>query len=179
MKFNDIFQTLPTATPATIANELNIKCSRVANVTRVTDSNNDYDLYGLSITYLSKLAGDDWPTMMNDPYKLRAFAKLVSKRLEREKGIRPANYTKKAKCSHCGDIWIFENSTENIINCPWCYNRRDGKLIPRPYEVACSDCQHFIKNQYTSSGVGECIKGVNKTACFAFSKRRCNFYLSK
>lgn len=115
-------------------------------------------------------------TTKNSHKETYMFAKLIVEKQQREKGIKPAHYTKKGHCKRCGDVWIFENAPSRFEGCPWCINRKTGKPIPRPYKVKCLDCKYFIVNQHSMAGIGDCKLSVNNNACFGFRKRDCKYF---
>lgn len=48
-------------------------------------------------------------------------------------------------------------SSEKVLGCPWCLNRRAGRPIPRPEWVCCSDCEHFNRTEHPR--LGHCSAG--------------------
>ena len=60
-----------------------------------------------------------------------AYIQALSMRMERDAGVVPAAYTTAAHCEGCGLVWLWPGA-ERVQACPWCWNRRQGRSIPRP-----------------------------------------------
>jgi hypothetical protein len=86
---------------------------------------------------------------------LSAFARSLVQRREMDQGKRPAHYTERATCKHCGPIWLWFSG--EVLGCPWCWNRAADKPIPRPCSVQCGDCIHFERIDHPH--LGHCAKG--------------------
>lgn len=65
---------------------------------------------------------------------LTAFARAVRDRRLREQGERPPGWDSPAYCAGCGRVWLWE--PVEVQGCPWCFNRVQGRSIPRPDAVA-------------------------------------------
>jgi len=72
---------------------------------------------------------------------LHAFARSLVQRRDMAQGKRPAHYTERATCKHCGLMWLCFSG--EVLGCPWCWNRAAGKPMPRPCSVQCGECVHF------------------------------------
>ena len=83
-----------------------------------------------SLEEIKRKAGADWDEIANDPTQLKAFAELLMIAEMRERGIVPDHYTTTTECIHCGPVPIFEGLPEEVLGCPWCFNRIKGLPIP-------------------------------------------------
>jgi hypothetical protein len=81
------------------------------------------NLHGQNIPELMELAGDDWPECEANPAVLEAFARTVSVRKLRERGIRPDSYKQLSTCEQCGPIWLWQGAPGRVQGCVWCFNR--------------------------------------------------------
>lgn len=66
-----------------------------------------------------------------DDRLLGAYLLALAMRVEREACTIPAAYTIPAHCEGCGPVWLWPGA-ERVQACPWCWNRRAGRSIPRP-----------------------------------------------
>ncbi len=73
---------------------------------------------------------EDWRKGRVSIETLGAFAKSLTQRREMNQGKRPAHYTERATCKHCGPVWLWLSG--EVRSCPWCRNRIAGRPIPRP-----------------------------------------------
>lgn len=80
---------------------------------------------------IQREAGSDWEEIYNDPKQLKAFSELLMIGDMRRDGIVPEHYTSTMECKHCGPVPIFEGVPDNVIGCPWCFNRINDLRIPR------------------------------------------------
>lgn len=108
--------------------------------------------------------------------ELAAYARAMHATAEREAGRVPDGYTVAAHCEACGPVWLFPGA-EHVIACPWCWNRRAKKPIPRP-PVTCGTCAHFIADPINPpAGCGACALGVEygngEHGRHPFTERRC------
>jgi len=62
--------------------------------------------------------------------ELAAFAFSLAQRQEMNQGKRPAHYIQHAICKQCGPVWLW--FTGEVLGCPWCWNRKNNRPIPRP-----------------------------------------------
>ncbi|SCZ52923.1 hypothetical protein SAMN03097708_00832 [Thiohalomonas denitrificans] len=117
----------------------------------------------------------DWQKGKITDDELRGFARLVADRCLIEAGRRPSHYTHPAVCAGCGPVWLWKPM--RVEGCPWCDNRRHGRLIPRPEQVQCRSCKHFTRTG--SPGVGHCMVGQPKTPTnlWESAPRWCNFFV--
>lgn len=89
---------------------------------------------------------------------LRAYALALYATAEREAGRIPPSWNCLAHCEGCGPVWYWMPG--RIAGCPWCWNRRALKPIPRPL-VRCGDCRHFIRDAINpADGGGDCGAGL-------------------
>ncbi len=86
---------------------------------------------------------------------LAVFARSLVQHREMGRGKRPAHYTERATCKHCGPIWLWFSG--EMLGCPWCWNRAVDKPIPRPCPVHCGDCIHFGRIDHPH--LGHCGQG--------------------
>jgi len=128
---------------------------------------------------LEAAAGPDWPAIRENPDALAALRRAMEARRLREQGIPPDDYTQPAHCDGCGPVLLWEGAPARVITCPWCWNRRAGKPVPKPTTeqrdfwerpktrtdktdktpspVTCATCGHFEPNTVGSgAGVGRC-----------------------
>lgn len=92
----------------------------------------------------------EWRRGHISPENLRAFAKSLEERMIMDEGIRPAHYNKQAECLHCGPVWLWVE--RKVLGCPWCWNRKAGKPIPRPVPIKCEDCANFKPTKHPYLG---------------------------
>lgn len=97
----------------------------------------------------------EWRTGHISPENLRAFAKSLVDRRTMDEGLRPVHYNKHAECLHCGPIWLWIE--KKVLGCPWCWNRKAGRPIPRPVPVKCEDCANFKPAPHPY--LGHCASG--------------------
>ena len=64
--------------------------------------------------------------------QLRVYIDAVVERRTRDQGDVPRHYTATTYCRGCGPVWIFEGAPPEVSGCPWCWNRANGRQIPRP-----------------------------------------------
>lgn len=107
---------------------------------------------------------------------LAAYARAMHATAEREAGRVPDGYTVAAQCDGCGPVWLFPGA-ERVKACPWCWNRRAKKPIPRP-PVTCGTCVHFIADPINPpAGCGACALGIEygngEHGRHPFTERRC------
>jgi len=108
---------------------------------------------------------------------LTAFARSLIQRQEMDQGKRPAHYTEHASCKHCGPIWLWFFG--KVDGCPWCWNRKAGKPIPRPVSVHCGNCIHFERTNHPH--LGHCAKGEPEAIAGLWDsdQRYCEHYLPR
>jgi hypothetical protein len=81
---------------------------------------------------LEAAAGPDWPAIRDDADAVAALRRALEVRRLREQGIPPDDYTQPAHCDGCGPVLLWRGAPARVIACPWCWNRRAGKPVPRP-----------------------------------------------
>lgn len=108
---------------------------------------------------------------------LSAFACSQLLRLEMDQGKRPAHYTQRAICKHCGPIWLWFSG--EVLGCPWCWNRTADKPIPRPCTITCGECINFKRIDHPH--LGHCAKGEPEAIAGLWdnSQRNCNWFLPR
>ena len=79
---------------------------------------------------LSKDDIEDWKDDDLSAEILRVFARSLVQQQQMARGERPGHYTEQAICQHCGPVWLWTSG--EVLGCPWCLNRVEGKSIPRP-----------------------------------------------
>lgn len=97
---------------------------------------------------------EDWRNGEIDIDTLAAFTRSLVQRREMDQGIVPDDYTERATCKQCGPVWLW--FAGEVLGCPWCWNRRAGRPIPRPRPVRCADCMHFERTDHPN--LGHCAK---------------------
>ena len=115
------------------------------------------NLHGLTRAELEEAAGEDWPMVRHDPAVLEALAHAVVTRRQREGGECPLHWTEHCECSGCGPVFLWPGSPVRVLGCPWCFNRAEGGLIPRPVAVTCATCRHFRQTDHPH--LGHCAVG--------------------
>ncbi|MBS0194778.1 MAG: hypothetical protein JSR34_11080 [Proteobacteria bacterium] len=61
-----------------------------------------------------------------------AYAHSLRVRAERWLGHVPVGWTLPSLCRGCGPVWLWLGAPSIVLACPWCWNRKDGRPIPRP-----------------------------------------------
>ncbi len=92
-------------------------------------------LRGLTLAELEKAAGEHWAEIENDAVRIEALALAITTRQQRERGEVPANWTQVCECAGCGPVYLWPGSRDRVLGCPWCFNRAEGRPIPRPNVV--------------------------------------------
>ena len=115
------------------------------------------NLHGLTLAELEEAAGEDWPELRDDPTVLQALANAVVTRRQRERGECPPHWTEHCECAGCGPVFLWPGSPARVLGCPWCFNRAEGRAIPRPVAVTCGTCRHF--NRIDHPHLGHCTVG--------------------
>ena len=95
------------------------------------------NLHGLALAELEAIAGEDWAEVRNDPAMLEFLAHAVVTRRQRERGECPPHWTEHCECAGCGSVYLWPGSPARVLGCPWCFNRAEGRPIPRPVTVTC------------------------------------------
>ncbi len=81
---------------------------------------------------LSQQDIEDWYNDKMSINELEAFSSSLVQRKVMDQGKTPSHYTQKAICKWCGPIWLW--ISEEVLGCPWCWNRATGKPISHPFE---------------------------------------------
>lgn len=120
---------------------------------------------------------NDWRKGAISADILTAFTRSLVQRREMDQGKRPDHYTEQATCKHCGPIWLWFN--EEVLGCPWCWNRVADRPIPRPCSIRCGDCIHFERIDHPH--LGHCAKGKPEAIAGIWDtdRRYCDRYLPK
>lgn len=72
---------------------------------------------------------------------LRAYVLMLHESAQRARGARLPSETAAVTCLHCGPVWAapevaavapIVRGAPLLLGCPWCFNRRAGRPIPRP-----------------------------------------------
>ncbi len=118
---------------------------------------------------------EDWRKGEITRDTLAAFARSLVQRREMGRGKRPAHYTERATCKHCGPIWLW--CPGEVLGCPWCWNRMADRPIPRPHAVRCQDCAHFRRTDHPH--LGHCAKDEPEAIAglWDIDRRYCERYL--
>lgn len=138
---------------------------------------------GLSITplevrdSLSSVDIVEWRSGIVSDDVLTAYTKALAQRRLMDQGKRPAHYTERATCRHCGPVWLW--FAGEVLCCPWCWNRSSDMPIPRSHPICCGDCIHFTRIDHPH--LGHCAKGEPEAAAGLWdtSRRGCQRYLMK
>ncbi len=115
------------------------------------------NLHGLTFAELEEAAGEDWPEVRDAPAVLEALAHAVVTRRQREWGECPPHWTERCECAGCGPVFLWPGSPARVLGCPWCFNRAEGRPIPRPVAVTCITCRHFHRIDHPH--LGHCAVG--------------------
>ena len=115
------------------------------------------NLHGLTLAEMEEAAGEDWPEVRDDPAVLEALANAVVTRRQRQRGECPPHWTAHCECAGCGPVFLWPSSPARVLGCPWCFNRAEGRPIPRPVSVTCGTCRNFRRIDH--SHLGQCAVG--------------------
>ena len=113
--------------------------------------------HGLTLAELEEAAGEDWPEVRDDPAVFQALAHAVVTHRQRERGKCPPGWTAHCKCAGCGPVFLWTGSRARVLGCPRCFNRAEGRPIPRPVVVTCGTCRHFRRIEHPH--LGHCAVG--------------------
>jgi hypothetical protein len=113
--------------------------------------------HGLTLAELEEAAGEDWPEVRDEPAMFEALAHAVVTRRQRERSDRPPRWTEHCECAGCGPVFLWPGSPARVLGCPWCFNRAEGRPIPRPVAVTCGACRHFRRIEHPH--LGHCAVG--------------------
>ena len=113
-----------------------ISSQSLSSFHRHNDGGSIPETYGVPLSELQELAGDDWQVLENDHGQLECFAHAVMTRRMRESGLRPPHYIQRSECDRCGPVWLWQGAPDNVSGCPWCFNRINNLMIPRPHHSA-------------------------------------------
>lgn len=80
---------------------------------------------------LSQQDVNDWLENKLCVDELIVFANSLIQHRLMNKGIRPSHYKHQATCKQCGPIWLW--ISEEVLGCPWCWNKATDKPIPCPF----------------------------------------------
>lgn len=61
-----------------------------------------------------------------------AYARALLVRAEREAGRVPNGWTQASECGGCGPVWLWPGAPSPVLACPWCWNRKAGRTMPKP-----------------------------------------------
>lgn len=129
-------------------------CSEVSPPEAAIQSPN---VYGLTMAELREAAGHDWQAVCGDSTMLEALAHAVVTRRQREQGECPPHWTVHCECAGCGPVYLWPGSPPWVLGCPWCFNRAEGRPIPRPVVVTCGTCRHCYR--VPNPHIGHCAAG--------------------
>ncbi|MDP7284407.1 MAG: hypothetical protein QGG61_08500 [Arenicellales bacterium] len=128
-----------------------------SEVSPLAMTNESPSLHGLTLAELEEAAGEDWPAVRDEPAMLEALAHAVVTRRQRERGECPSHWTEHCECAGCGLVLLWPGSPARVLGCPWCFNRAEGRPIPRPVAVTCGACRHFRRIDHPH--LGHCAVG--------------------
>ena len=63
---------------------------------------------------------------------LRAFLRVLARSQRMAAGAVPEGWTHAADCAGCGPVLLWRGAPSSVIACPWCWQRKAGRPIPRP-----------------------------------------------
>ncbi len=95
--------------------------------------------------------------MTNESPSLHGLTLAVVTRRQRERGECPPHWTEHCECAGCGLVLLWPGSPARVLGCPWCFNRAEGRPIPRPVAVTCGACRHFRRIDHPH--LGHCAVG--------------------
>jgi hypothetical protein len=152
---------------------------RVANSLGAQRAISEVRGYGLTLAELREAAGEDWPEMRDNPSAIEALAIAIVTRRQRERGERPAHWTEICECVHCGPVYLWPGNPSRVVGCPWCFNRVEGRPIPRPVPVYCGACIRFDRLDHPH--LGHCAKGEPEAIAGLWDsdRRNCERFLPK
>ena len=119
-------------------------------------------LHRVPLTELRQEAGEEWEAVCADDRVLQAFGLAVLTRKMRERGLCPEGWTETSDCAECGPIFTWPGSPAQVLGCPWCFNRVEGRPIPRPARLTCGSCRHFRRMDHPHPG--HCLQGEPESA---------------
>ena len=160
------------------AEVLALLCATVPNGEEAaTEQPKARDLQGLTLEELQEAAGEDWLEVRDDPDVLEALAHAVVTRRQRERSERPPHWTQACECAGCGPVFLWPGSPVRVLGCPWCFNRAEGRPIPRPVAVTCAACRHFRRIDH--SHLGHCAAGEPEAIAGLWDtdRRSCRFWM--
>jgi len=64
---------------------------------------------------------------------LRAYLRAVLRGASMDAGNVPEVYTQASRCDGCGPVWLWPDAPPRVKACPWCFRRKAGRPIPRPF----------------------------------------------
>ena len=79
---------------------------------------------------LKQAAGPDWPSIVENPAALAAWADLRHAMQLRKNGQVPKHWTKEFDCPRCGPVPVEPSWPNHVDHCPWCHNRLAGRPMP-------------------------------------------------
>ncbi|MBX3711621.1 MAG: hypothetical protein KF800_06650 [Lysobacter sp.] len=63
---------------------------------------------------------------------LRAFLHVLARSQRMAVGNVPEGWTHAAHCAGCGPVLLWRGAPSSVIACPWCWQRKAGRSIPKP-----------------------------------------------
>lgn len=66
------------------------------------------------------------------PSALRAYLRMVARRLGMAAGIVPSGWDSVAECAMCGPVLLWPGAPATVTACGWCVHRKAGRVIPSP-----------------------------------------------
>jgi hypothetical protein len=99
---------------------------RVRLVALAADEGLPNDLvHGLTDDDVAACVGESDDTM-------RAYLRAVQRGRVMDAESVPEEYTRAARCSGCGPVWLWVGAPAEVAACPWCIRRRAGRRFPVP-----------------------------------------------
>jgi hypothetical protein len=103
---------------------------------------------------------------------LGAYLRALVRSARMDAGLIPDGYSQSVRCDGCGPVWLWPEAPERVKACPWCWNRKAGKRIPRPL-VTCGPCAHYLPDPLNpDAGMGGCALGAAR-AYWPMRQHRC------
>lgn len=65
---------------------------------------------------------------------LRAYLRALRRGSDMDADVVPKGYTLAGRCDGCGPVWLWPGSPARVVACPWCFRRKAGRDVPRPWE---------------------------------------------
>lgn len=81
-------------------------------------------------SFHAQFAPEEWAALEAAPSLLAAYRRADEVRRIREAGQIPDGYTAQTRCDGCGPVPIWSGAPAQVLGCPWCLERAQGRPIP-------------------------------------------------